>query len=599
MTEEEPEYKWNFYNSLFFVITVVSTIGYGNLVPTTMFTRTFMIFYALIGIPINGIVMVTLGEYFGKSFKKLYIRWKNTRIERSSAKLGLIGQIILYSVPGFTFFIFLPSTIMSAFEGWDYDVAVYYSFVTLTTIGFGDYIAGVDNVHDFSPTVYNMYKVFLLVWVIGGLGYVVMILGFITQGMRHKRVVEIEKMLATNIIKTPQKIRDELRNILQEFLFMRVKPVYKEEFIYTPSPLDRTQSCPDLTLWRNLNSPSMIRKRAMSECCKHITLQRVQSDTDLERIDKEQTFKPSNALMQQKDLLLKVVDALGQVAAGNGEGGGIHGFSDREILASEGHEEFPPSFRPKRRRAVSDIRPPTTYDTPSINGFTWYGNDASKFCNEFGKQRQRTLSSPTVEKQDRLTLFQRLRNRFKVRDERNVDIEKQTLEEVRRPSILSSEGDIRSRRYSTLSTSQQEQVLEQTTIADFIRALSAIATPENKFEQEPKRKLGTASLTPPEIAPSRRRRLSIRPNLANRRASLIPPTVSHAGERRFSLRPVDENLLVSPPPYSLHPPEAKNTVQARRFSIRPVNITPSSNITSPVKRQVNKRERTDTENSSM
>ncbi|KAJ8947910.1 hypothetical protein NQ318_005137 [Aromia moschata] len=68
MSEEEPDYKWDFYNSLFFVITVVSTIGYGNLAPTTSFTRIFMIFYALIGIPINGIIMVTLGEYFGKSF---------------------------------------------------------------------------------------------------------------------------------------------------------------------------------------------------------------------------------------------------------------------------------------------------------------------------------------------------------------------------------------------------------------------------------------------------------------------------------------------------------------------------------------------------
>lgn len=28
------------------------------------------------------------------------------------------------------------------YEGWAYDVAVAYAFVTLTTIGFGDYVAG-------------------------------------------------------------------------------------------------------------------------------------------------------------------------------------------------------------------------------------------------------------------------------------------------------------------------------------------------------------------------------------------------------------------------------------------------------------------------
>lgn len=56
--------------------------------------------------------------------------------------MGLVGQIVLYAVPGLTFFIFLPSTIISVFEGWEYDVSVYYAFVTLTTIGFGDYVAG-------------------------------------------------------------------------------------------------------------------------------------------------------------------------------------------------------------------------------------------------------------------------------------------------------------------------------------------------------------------------------------------------------------------------------------------------------------------------
>lgn len=48
----------------------------------------------------------------------------------------------MYAVPGLTFFIFLPATIISFFEGWEFDVAVYYAFVTLTTIGFGDYVAG-------------------------------------------------------------------------------------------------------------------------------------------------------------------------------------------------------------------------------------------------------------------------------------------------------------------------------------------------------------------------------------------------------------------------------------------------------------------------
>lgn len=59
-----------------------------------------------------------------------------------TARLGLIGQIILYLVPGFTLLIFIPSVFIMIFEGWSYDVSVYYAFVTLTTIGFGDIVAG-------------------------------------------------------------------------------------------------------------------------------------------------------------------------------------------------------------------------------------------------------------------------------------------------------------------------------------------------------------------------------------------------------------------------------------------------------------------------
>lgn len=64
-----------------------------------------------------------------------------------SWKLGLCGQIALYLIPGFLFFIFIPAYVIMVFENWDYDVAVYYAFVTLTTIGFGDFVAGKYNLY--------------------------------------------------------------------------------------------------------------------------------------------------------------------------------------------------------------------------------------------------------------------------------------------------------------------------------------------------------------------------------------------------------------------------------------------------------------------
>lgn len=59
---------------------------------------------------------------------------------QSQPQLGLITQITLTLVPASLILIFLPSCLFTYFEGWSYSVSVYYSFVTLSTIGFGDFI---------------------------------------------------------------------------------------------------------------------------------------------------------------------------------------------------------------------------------------------------------------------------------------------------------------------------------------------------------------------------------------------------------------------------------------------------------------------------
>ncbi len=49
---ESVKGRWNFFQALLFVFTLVSTIGYGNLTPRTTPGRVFCILFALIGIPL-------------------------------------------------------------------------------------------------------------------------------------------------------------------------------------------------------------------------------------------------------------------------------------------------------------------------------------------------------------------------------------------------------------------------------------------------------------------------------------------------------------------------------------------------------------------
>jgi hypothetical protein len=90
--------------------------------------------------------------------------------------------VILYLIPGIIIFIFIPACLFTYFEDWPYDVSVYYAFVTLTTIGFGDYVptfqAHQEHVYG---VAYVFYQVFIILWFFSGVGYLVMIIGFIAK----------------------------------------------------------------------------------------------------------------------------------------------------------------------------------------------------------------------------------------------------------------------------------------------------------------------------------------------------------------------------------------------------------------------------------
>ena len=55
---------WSVYNSLFFAFTCITTIGYGTQTPTTQAGRGACLFYSIIGIPINSILICCIGNFF-------------------------------------------------------------------------------------------------------------------------------------------------------------------------------------------------------------------------------------------------------------------------------------------------------------------------------------------------------------------------------------------------------------------------------------------------------------------------------------------------------------------------------------------------------
>lgn len=116
--------------------------GYGNISPSTEFGRFFCVMYGFIGIPLAGILFAAIGDFFSTKLLKAHER---TKSRSSSPRRALIISTIMYLIPGFLMFLILPAGVFMILEKWSFIQGFYYSFVTLTTIGFGDFVAGKQN----------------------------------------------------------------------------------------------------------------------------------------------------------------------------------------------------------------------------------------------------------------------------------------------------------------------------------------------------------------------------------------------------------------------------------------------------------------------
>ncbi|KAM9225758.1 potassium channel subfamily K member 6 isoform 2-T2 [Dugong dugon] len=176
-TANASDATWDFASAFFFASTLVTTVGYGYTTPLTDTGKAFAIAFALLGVPATMLLLTASAQHLSLLLTHKPLSWLSLRRgwdPRRAARwhlVVLLGVVvtICFLVPAVVFF--------HLEEAWSFLDALYFCFISLSTIGLGDYVPGEAPGQRYRA----LYKVLVTAYLFLGLVTMVVVL----QTFRH------------------------------------------------------------------------------------------------------------------------------------------------------------------------------------------------------------------------------------------------------------------------------------------------------------------------------------------------------------------------------------------------------------------------------